>query len=255
VLLQIEWRPSAGYKSASQRARVATEAWAQANLYCPSCDSRRLAPAPVNTPAIDFLCPKCGSPFQLKSQSRSFALRVTDAAYEAMRRAILEYRTPNLLLLHYLPHSWRVQNLVLVPRFAFSTSALERRNPLGPGARRAGWVGCNILLKRIPPDARIPIVEDGVVAAAREVRNRYRMLRPLEGMGAEKRGWTLDVLNVVRQLARREFSLSDVYASEDVLADLHPRNLHVRDKIRQQLQILRDMRIIEFLGRGRYRLR
>jgi type II restriction enzyme len=172
-----------------------------------------------------------------------------------MRRAILDYRTPNLFLLHYLPHSWRAQNLILVPSFAFSTSALERRNPLGPRARRAGWVGCNILLGRIPLDARIPVVFGGVPSTAQKVRRQYARLRLLAGLSHEKRGWTLDVLNVVRQLGRREFSLSDVYASKDALANLHPRNLHVRDKIRQQLQLLRDMRIVEFLGRGRYRLR
>ena len=32
------------------------------------------------------------------------------------------------------------------------------------------------------------------------------------------------------------------------------RNRHVRDKIRQQLQILRDMGLLEFLGGGAYRL-
>jgi type II restriction enzyme len=34
---------------------------------------------------------------------------------------------------------------------------------------------------------------------------------------------------------------------------LHPENRHVRDKLRQQLQVLRDLGLIEFLGRGRYR--
>ena len=34
---------------------------------------------------------------------------------------------------------------------------------------------------------------------------------------------------------------------------LHPDNRHVLDKIRQQLQVLRDMGFVEFLGRGRYR--
>jgi type II restriction enzyme len=29
----------------------------------------------------------------------------------------------------------------------------------------------------------------------------------------------------------------------------------VRDKIRQQLQVLRDKALVEFLGRGKYRLR
>jgi hypothetical protein len=30
---------------------------------------------------------------------------------------------------------------------------------------------------------------------------------------------------------------------------------HVRDKIRQQLQVLRDLNLLEFTGRGKYRLR
>ncbi|MBZ5564268.1 MAG: hypothetical protein LAP13_17830 [Acidobacteriia bacterium] len=34
---------------------------------------------------------------------------------------------------------------------------------------------------------------------------------------------------------------------------LHPDNLHVRDKIRQQLQRLRDLGLVEFLGGGKYR--
>ena len=44
------------------------------------------------------------------------------------------------------------------------------------------------------------------------------------------------------------------YALEDNLSRLHPANRHVRDKIRQQLQILRDLGLLEFLGGG-YRLR
>jgi type II restriction enzyme len=34
------------------------------------------------------------------------------------------------------------------------------------------------------------------------------------------------------------------------LAKLHPNNAHVRDKIRQQLQILRDIGLLDFLGSG-----
>jgi type II restriction enzyme len=61
------------------------------------------------------------------------------------------------------------------------------------------------------------------------------------------------VLNVVRALGKKEFSLAEVYAHADALARLHSANRHVNDKIRQQLQILRDLRIIRFLGRGQYR--
>jgi type II restriction enzyme len=85
------------------------------------------------------------------------------------------------------------------------------------------------------------------------VRRQYARVKPLAKLDADQRGWTLDVLNVVRSLGNERFSLSDVYAHEDVLSKLHPRNMHVRDKIRQQLQVLRDLGLLEFLGGGQYR--
>jgi hypothetical protein len=75
------------------------------------------------------------------------------------------------------------------------------------------------------------------------VRQQYARLRPLEKLGHDARGWRLDVLNVVRAIGREEFSLADVYARRAELARLHPHNLHVHDKIRQQLQRLRDLGI------------
>lgn len=242
------------YKSASQRARVGTESWAAANLFCPNCDSLRLSPLPPNAAAVDFSCPACGSPFQLKSQSKAFGGRIVDAAYSQMKRAILEDRTPNLYALHYDLAAWAVRTVILVPRFAFVLSVLEQRPPLAPTARRAGWVGCNIVLEKIPEDARILVVSDGHARTPREVRSAYARLKPLAKLNVKARGWTLDVLNVVRSLNRQEFSLDDMYAREDQLAKLHPKNLHVRDKIRQQLQILRDIGLLDFLGRGHYRL-
>ncbi|HYA96447.1 MAG TPA: DpnI domain-containing protein, partial [Methylomirabilota bacterium] len=135
----------------------------------------------------------------------------------------------------------------------FAVSVLERRPPLASTARRAGWVGCNILLEKIPQDARIPVVLDGHARKPREVRSAYERLKPLEKLNVEARGWTLDVLNVVRSLRQEKFSLSDVYAFEEKLGGLHPKNLHVRDKIRQQLQVLRDLGLLHFLGGGHYR--
>jgi type II restriction enzyme len=243
------------FKSASQRARVATESWGSDNLYCPSCTSDHLKRTPQNTPVVDFTCPSCNSDFQMKSQSRPFSRRLADAAYDSMRLAITTNRTPNLFVLNYDRERWQVQNLILIPRFAFSLSALECRKPLGPQARRAGWVGCNILLDQIPRDAKIPIVARGHATDVSEVRQQYVRLRPLEGLTIEKRGWTLDVLKVVRAIGKDEFSLAEVYGSEDSLGQLHPRNRHLRDKIRQQLQALRDIGLLEFLGQGRYRTR
>jgi len=243
------------YKSATHRARVATEGWAEENLYCPECDSNRLNRSRAGMPAIDFNCPDCEAPFQLKSSSKPFGQRITDAAYEAMRRAIEEDRTPHLVALHYGMDSWDVHSVLLVPRFAFSLAAVERRKPLSSTARRAGWVGCNILLSAIPESARIHLIENGVVAPRKLVRDTYQRLRPLGRIQAKARGWTLDVLRVVESLGKTEFTLPEVYAHEARLQRLHPDNRHVQDKIRQQLQRLRDLGFLDFTGPGRYRLR
>jgi type II restriction enzyme len=243
------------YKSASQRARIGTEAWGALNFFCPACKSPSLDVAPRNTGAVDYLCPRCDSPFQLKSQSKPFGTRIVDAAYSEMKRAILSDRTPNLYVLHYDLAQWAVRTVILIPHFAFALSAIECRPPLASTARRAGWIGCNILLNKIPADARIPIVESGAARAASEVRRAYKRLRPLESLKVEARGWTLDVLNIVRSLNKKEFSLADIYAHASELAKLHPKNAHIPDKIRQQLQVLRDLNLLEFLGSGSYRLR
>jgi type II restriction enzyme len=172
-----------------------------------------------------------------------------------MRQAIIEDRTPGLFLLQYSRREFRVKNILLIPHFAFNESMLQCRKPLSPQAERAGWIGCNLLLDKIPPDARIPVVDDGSVIAPAIVRHSYSKLRALEKLEPTKRGWTLDVLNVVRSLNKTEFSLADVYAHADELAQLHPQNAHIRDKIRQQLQILRDLRLLKFHGDGSYQLR
>jgi type II restriction enzyme len=255
VELQLPTKGLADYKSASQRARIGTESWGAENLYCPSCGSPTLKTLPHNTAAFDFECPRCVAPFQLKSQSRTFGTKILDAAYSEMRRAILEDRTPNLFVLHYDINSWSVRNLLVVPRFAFSLAAVEKRKPLAATARRAGWVGCNILLDKIPAAARIPIIRDAKFLTQKSVREAYGKVRPLASLSVEKRGWTLDVLNAINSLRKKEFSLTEAYSLEPELSQLHPANRNVRPKVRQQLQILRDLGLVEFLGNGSYRVR
>jgi type II restriction enzyme len=243
-----------GYKSPSQRARVGTEAWAESNLFCVNCTSDSLNRTRTNTPAIDFTCPRCAERFQLKSQKRKLANILADGAYDKMKEAIQSDKTPNLLALHYEPDSWSVRDLILVPRFSYTLSVIKQRNPLSSSAERHGWVGCSILLGDIPEEVKIPLITNGSIHAETQVRRRYKKLRGLGEMSVEARGWTLDVLRVVRSLGKRDFSLHDVYESEQHLSRLYPANRHIQQKIRQQLQELRDMRILQFLGRGRYRL-
>ncbi len=245
--------PGVNYRSNSQIARVVTENWFAGQMYCPACSSNSLTAAPNNCPGIDFRCPMCSLGYQLKSRKTALKNRVVDAGYEAMIRAIRSEQVPNLFLLQYTS-SWSVVNLLLVPSFFFTESAIERRKPLSPAAKRANWVGCNILLDNIPVDGRIAVVSSGVAASPAHVRKEYERIRPLSALKAEMRGWTLDVLSVLRRLGKQEVSLADVYGFEQSLQKIHPNNKNVRAKIRQQLQILRDLGFLEFEDRGRYRV-
>jgi type II restriction enzyme len=243
-----------GYKNRSQIARVVTEAWAAENLFCARCEAPQLQRARTNTPAIDLGCDDCKAVYQLKSGMKWSEDRILDAAYQSMVAAIRSDRVPNLFVMQY-DSDWKVLNLLLVPSFFFSESSIEKRKPLGPGARRAGWVGCNILLKSIAPEGRLRIVVDGVPRSPKEVRSDYQSVQPLASLKAELRGWTLDVLTQIHRLGKTRFSLSDVYELEPNLAKLHPNNRNVRPKIRQQLQVLRDFGLLKFLGQGEYVLR
>ena len=62
-------------------------------------------------------------------------------------------------------------------------------------------------------------------------------------------------MNCVDQIGKKEFDIDDVYAFEQQLGYLYPNNKHVKHKIRQQLQKLRDRGYLEFMSRGNYRLR
>ena len=53
---------------------------------------------------------------------------------------------------------------------------------------------------------------------------------------------------------QNEFTTSDVYSFERELAELHPDNEHVKEKIRQQLQELRDRNLLLHVDRNRWRL-
>jgi type II restriction enzyme len=240
-----------GLKSQSQVARRVTEKWADANLFCAVCTSESIRALPHNSQAIDFTCLGCSAPFQLKAARVWNERKIPDAGYHAMMRALASDRVPNLLVMQYTPN-WAVHNLLIIPSFFFTAAAVEKRPPLGPTARRAGWIGCNILLSAIADVGKIKVVENGMAIDASSVREQYAAIRPLAALPVQARGWTLDVLRLVKKLDKRRFSLSEAYGFAPELSKLHPNNRHVEPKIRQQLQVLRDMGFLHFVSRGEY---
>ena len=64
-------------------------------------------------------------------------------------------------------------------------------------------------------------------------------------------GWTDDIVEVLRIMRLSpgdRFTLTEVYSSEVILKQLHPKNNTIKAKIRQQLQILQDHKYIEFVN-------
>lgn len=234
-------------------ARVLTEEWCAREMFCPSCENNHIAQSRVNTPAIDFVCGFCDEQFQLKGQRKWNASRLVDGAYESLIRALKSDRNPNLIILQY-SESWNVENLCIIPRTFFSPSVVECRKPLALDARRAGWTGCNIMLGKIPADGKISVIEAGRVIHPDQVRSKFSRALQLANIAPANRGWTLDVLALVRSLRKETFSLKDMYKSEEVLKTQYPGNRHIREKIRQQLQVLRNHGFLEFLGSGNYRV-
>ncbi|HWG40389.1 MAG TPA: DpnI domain-containing protein [Candidatus Acidoferrales bacterium] len=250
--LQCDFERGVAYKSPSQIARVVTEHWCARNLYCAACNEEQLQEMAANTRAFDFRCRNCSETYQVKSQRQLNFKKVADGAYSVMVSALKQNVAPNILVLNY-SSEWTVKNLVLFPSVVFTEDVLEKRRPLTQAARRAGWVGCNIVLSRVPNEAQISLVSDTAIIPANEVREQYRKYSALASVPWELRGWTLDVLNVLRRINAREFDLTQVYAHEIELTEAHPENRNVKAKIRQQMQILRDLGLVKFLGNGRYR--
>ena len=150
-------------------------------------------------------------------------------------------------------------DLFAIPGHFITPAVIQRRNPLGQTAQRSGWVGSNILLGRLPPDARVEIVTRGVVRDPARVRGDWRRYAFLGSDVRSGGGWGADVLFCVRTIQQetgaREFTLQHFYTRfKRELASWHPANRHVEEKIRQQLQVLRDGDVLVFIGRGRYRV-
>src|SRR5271165_2869753 len=183
-------------RSGSQIARVVTEDWCRREMYCPACDGENLTKTKTGSPVCDFTCIKCQERFELKSGRHRFGAKIPDSAYSAMMAAIHHDRTPNLLAAQY-SKSFSIVNLFVVPRYFINEGAIEKRAPLSVHARRAGWVGCNILLSRIPSDGRISVVSEGVASSTAEVRKLFRKATELRRITVPNRGWTVDVLSIL----------------------------------------------------------
>jgi type II restriction enzyme len=243
------------YSSPSQKIRVLTENWVNNQIFCPNCGHLDIDKYGNNRPVADFFCSNCREEYELKSKKESVGLKIVDGAYRTMIERLQSTNNPNFFLLNYDLSDLSVSNFFVIPKHFFVPDIIEKRKALSQTARRAGWVGCNILLNSIPEIGKIFFVKNKIIEPKNKVLSNWsKTLFLREGKVISTKGWLLDVMRYVDKLNKKDFMLDDVYKFESELSKLHPENKHIKDKIRQQLQFLRDKGYLSFSGGGKYKL-
>ncbi|TRZ94353.1 restriction endonuclease [bacterium] len=252
--ISFENRIAENYKSLSQKIRVLTEGWVDNEVFCPACgcDIEHYA---NNKPVADFFCLNCKEDYELKSKKDSIGSKIVDGAYRTMLERLQSNNNPNLFLLNYSPQDLEVLNFFVIPKHFFIPQIIEKRKPLSQSARRAGWIGCNISLQSIPQTGKIFYIRDKQIELKEKVlKNWGKTLFLREEKEIPAKGWILDIMNCIDRLNKKKFNLDEVYMFKKFLAGKYPNNRHIKDKIRQQLQFLRDKGYLRFVARGEYEL-
>ena len=243
-----------GYNSNSQKIRVLTENWVNENIYCPSCGNN-ISEYENNKPVADFYCTRCSEDYELKSKKDKMGRKIVDGAYSTMIERLQSDSNPNFFFLNYNNISLDVTNFIVIPKYFFIPEIIEKRKPLSPTARRAGWIGCNILLDTIPESGKIFYIKNGQKESKDKILNSWNKTNFLkQSTNLQSKGWLLDIIKCIDKLNKNNFNLSDIYQCEKYLKLKHPENNNIQAKIRQQLQFLRDKEYLKFESRGKYRL-
>ena len=253
--LTFDTQRATAYKSQSQKVRVLTEHWVNESVFCPNCGHLDIDKYPNNQPVADFYCSNCKEDYELKSKQDGIGTKIVDGAYRTMIERLQDSNNPNFFLLNYNLQNFEVVNFLVIPKHFFIPDIIEKRKPLSQTARRAGWIGCNILLQSIPQNGKIFFVKNRVIEPKEKVLAEWQktlFLREEKEISAK--GWFMDIMMCVEKLGQKEFSLDEVYAFENELSRKHPENRHIKDKIRQKLQVLRDKGYLEFIRKGQYRV-
>jgi type II restriction enzyme len=241
-----------GFRNNSQIARILTENWVLNNSYCPSCGNTSLNDFENNRPVADFYCKKCSEEFELKSKSGKLTNTIPDGAYSTMIERISSENNPNFFFLSYTK-DWSVDNFLIIPKQFFTEGIIIKRPPLASSAKRAGWVGCNIDIANIAESGKVFLVKNSKIVEPEAVTKSFNKTIFLRQKSSDAKGWILDIMKCVDEIKPDVFNLDELYKFEPNLKLKYPNNNFIRDKIRQQLQVLRDKGFVEFVGRGQYK--
>ena len=229
-----------------------SESWVDDEIFCPNCgcnvDSYK-----NSKPVADFYCPNCSEDYELKSKKDSMGKRIADGAYETMIERLQSANNPNFFFLNYDVKNYEVLNFAVIPKHFFVPEIIIKRNQ---GIKdRPNYIMCSIDLTRIPKSGKIFYIKNRKIESKERVLeswNRTLFLR--KSKKVELRGWILDIMKCIDKLEKNEFTLDEMYSFENLLSQKYTDNKHIKDKISQQLQFLRDKDYLKFIGKGKYKL-
>ncbi len=205
--LTLDRKLADNYKSESQKIRVLTEQWVGDSIFCPNCGRLDIDKYPNNQPVADFHCSNCREEYELKSKQSAIGTRIVDGAYRTMLERLSSSSNPNFFFLNYDLLSLEVVNFLVIPKHFFIPEIIEKRKPLATTARRAGWIGCNILLQSIPQTGKIFFIKNKKAESREKVLAEWKKTLFLrEEKEVSAKGWLLDIMRSIEKIGKHKFS-------------------------------------------------
>jgi hypothetical protein len=111
------------------------------------------------------------------------------------------------------------------------------------------------IISSIPKEKRkkIGVSDKSLFKGIEEINPEDRFDGGTQSVISNLKSWKKDVFECLIKIPADIFTLRQVYSYEKQLSFLHPHNNNIQEKIRQQLQYLRELGLVEFIKPGVYK--
>ena len=120
---------------------------------------------------------------------------------------------------------------------------------------RPNYIMCNMNISTIPDSGKIFFIKDKKFEEKSKIINNWNKTKFLRNTKLEQKGWLIDIIFCIEKRKKQNFTLQELYTFVPYLKTKYPNNNFIEDKIRQQLQVLRDKNYLTFESRGKYKIK